>query len=104
MNPFAERSSKHCTWLVILAIYNLPLWLCQKRKYLLLTIVISGPTQPGVDMDVFLEPLMEEMKKLWEEGVAMWDEFCKEPFTLKAMIFVTINDYPAPQRQSNEEP
>ena len=24
----------------------------------------------------------------------MWDEFRKEPFTLKAMIFVTINDYP----------
>ena len=46
-------------------------------------------------MDVFLEPLMEEMKKLWEEGVAMWDEFRKDPFTLKAMIFVTINDYPA---------
>ena len=45
-------------------------------------------------MDVFLEPLMEEMKKLWEEGVAMWDEFRKEAFTLKAMIFVTINDYP----------
>jgi hypothetical protein len=46
-------------------------------------------------MDVFLEPLMEEMKKLWEEGVAMWDEFRKESFTLKAIIFVTINDYPA---------
>jgi hypothetical protein len=46
-------------------------------------------------MDVFLEPLMEEMKKLWEEGVAMWDEFRKEPFTQKAMIFISINDYPA---------
>ena len=46
-------------------------------------------------MDVFLEPLMKEMKKLWEEGVAMWDEFRKEPFTLEAMMFVTINDYPA---------
>jgi hypothetical protein len=46
-------------------------------------------------MDVFLEPLMEEMKKLWEEGVAMWDEFRKEPFTQKAMIFVSINDCPA---------
>jgi hypothetical protein len=38
---------------------------------------------------------MEDMKKLWEEGMAMWDEFCKEPFTLKAMIFFTINDYRA---------
>jgi hypothetical protein len=39
-------------------------------------------------MYVFLEPLVEEMKKLWEEGVAMWDELRKEPFTLKAMIFL----------------
>jgi hypothetical protein len=93
INPFAMRSSKHSTWLVILTIYNLPLWLCQKRKYLLLTTLISGPIQHGVDMDVFLEPLMEEMKELWEKGVAIWDEFCKEPFTLKAIIFVTINDY-----------
>ena len=59
MNPFAERSSKHSTWPVILTIYNLPPWLMQKRKYLLLTLLISGPVQPGVDMDVFLEPLME---------------------------------------------
>jgi len=27
MNPFAERSSKHNTWPVILTIYNLPPWL-----------------------------------------------------------------------------
>jgi hypothetical protein len=80
---------------VILTIYNLPPWLCQKQKYLLLTILIFEPTQLGVDMDVFLEPLMEEMKKLWKEGVAMWDEFHKDPFTLKVMILVTINDYPA---------
>ena len=60
-----------------------------------ITILISRPTHLDVNMDVFLEPLMEEMKKLWEEGVDKWDEFCKEPFTLKAMIFVTINDCPA---------
>jgi hypothetical protein len=30
MNPFAERSSKHSTWSVILTIYNLPPWLMQK--------------------------------------------------------------------------
>jgi hypothetical protein len=76
MNPFAERSSKHSTWPVILTIYNLPPWLMQKRKYILLTILISGPTQPGVDMDVFLEPLMEDMKILWEIGVQMLDEYC----------------------------
>jgi hypothetical protein len=87
MNPFVERSSKHSTWPVILTIYNLPPWLMQKRKYILLTILVSGPTQPGVEM--------EDMKILWETGVQMLDEYRKDSFTLRAIIFVTINDYPA---------
>jgi len=92
MNPFAERSSKHSTWPMIPTIFNLPSWLMQKRKYLLLTILISRPVQPGVDMDVLLEPLMEEMKMLWIQGVQMLDEHRKDSFTLRAIIFVTIND------------
>jgi hypothetical protein len=94
MNPFGELSSSHSTWPVILSLYNLPPWLCQKRRYLMLTMVISGPKQPGNDIDVFLEPLMEDMKKLWEEGVVMTDANSKEKFTLRGIIFVTITDYP----------
>ena len=61
----------------------------------MLSILIQGPQQPGNDIDVFLEPLMEDMATLWNEGVWMWDEFKREYFQLHAMIFVTINDYPA---------
>jgi hypothetical protein len=61
----------------------------------LLTILISGPTQPGVDMNIFLEPLIEDMKILWEISVQILDEYLKESFMLRAIIFVTINDYPA---------
>jgi hypothetical protein len=43
---------------------------------------------------VFWEPLMEDMKILWEDGVKMMDAFLEE-FTLKAIIFVTITDYPS---------
>jgi hypothetical protein len=64
MNPFNERMTDHSTWPVILTMYNLPTYLCQKRKYLLLTILISGLKQPGIDIDVFLEPLMQEMERL----------------------------------------
>lgn len=35
------------------------------------------------------------MKNLWEAGFKIWDEQRQEYFTLKAIIFVTINDYPA---------
>ena len=57
MNPFNKRMSDHSTCPVLLTMYNIPTWLCQKRKYLLLTILISGPKQPGIDIDVFLKTL-----------------------------------------------
>ncbi|XP_052152536.1 uncharacterized protein LOC127770769 [Oryza glaberrima] len=56
---------------------------------------IDGPNQPGIDIDVFLEPLMENMEELWKEGLRLWDEFKREHFNLRAIIFVTINDLPA---------
>jgi len=33
MKSFGYRTFTHSSWLVILLIYNLPIWLCQKRKY-----------------------------------------------------------------------
>jgi hypothetical protein len=54
----------HSTWPVILMMYNLPTCLCHKRKYLMLSILIQGPKQAGIDIDVFLELVMEDMVKL----------------------------------------
>ncbi|XP_066385300.1 uncharacterized protein [Miscanthus floridulus] len=52
------------------------------------------PRQTNNDIDVFLEPFMEDMKILWEDGVKMMDASLKE-FTLKDIIFVIIIDYPS---------
>jgi hypothetical protein len=69
--------------------------LCHKQKYLLLTTLISGPKQASIDIDVFLEPFMEDMQRLWEHGVNIWDEYKKEHFNIKVIILYTINDNPA---------
>jgi hypothetical protein len=45
-----------------------------------------------MDIDVFLESLMEEMQKIWEHGVNVGDEYNKRHFNLKAIIFCMIND------------
>jgi phage FluMu protein Com len=63
MNPFNERMTDHNTWPVILTMYNIPMWLCQKRKYLFLTVLVSGPKQLGIDIDLFLELVMQEFEK-----------------------------------------
>nr|ABB47223.1 transposon protein, putative, CACTA, En/Spm sub-class [Oryza sativa Japonica Group] len=85
----------HSTWAVLLTMYNLPTWLCQKRKCVLLCILIQGLQQPGIDIDIFLEPLLEDMADLWHEGLKVWDEYLRQHFTVKAIIFITINNYHA---------
>ena len=95
MNPFGNMSSRHSTWPVNLCMYNLPPWLCMKRKYILMSLLIQGPKQPGNDIDVYLAPLLEDLVTLWNEGVQVWDAYKRENFTLRAMLFCTINDFPA---------
>ncbi|KAI3679500.1 hypothetical protein L2E82_51279 [Cichorium intybus] len=95
INPFGNMSSRHSTWPVLLCIYNLPPWLCMKRKYIMMSLLIQGPKQPGNDIDVFLAPLIEEMKILWNLGVKVYDAYKREYFQLRAMIFCTISDFPA---------
>ena len=46
-------------------------------------------------MDVFLQPLVEELKELWEEGVVMRDGASGSMFKMRAAVLWTINDYPA---------
>jgi hypothetical protein len=47
--------------------------------------------------------LIEEMEKFWNYGVEMWDEYRRETFTLKSIIFVTINVDPALFSLSGQE-
>ncbi|WVZ91559.1 hypothetical protein U9M48_037711 [Paspalum notatum var. saurae] len=95
MNPFSEMSSSHSTWPVTLCMYNIPPWLCLKRKFIMMPALTQGLKQPGNHIDVYLQPLVEELLELWSTGVRMWDEYKQEDFDLLAMLFVTINDRPA---------
>ena len=79
MNPLGEWGSSHSTWPVTLCMFNLPSWLCMKRKYMMMPVLIQGPKQPGNDIDVYLRPLVDELLLLWkEEGVRVWDEYKQE--------------------------
>ncbi|CAJ2651409.1 unnamed protein product [Trifolium pratense] len=95
MNPFGNQSTNHSSWPVLLMIYNLSPWLCMKRKYIMLSMMISGPRQPGNDIDVYLSPLIDDLRVLWEQGVDVFDAYSGEQFNMRAMLFCTINDFPA---------
>jgi len=43
MNPYGSLSTQHSSWPILLVIYNLPPWLCMKRKCMMLSMMISDP-------------------------------------------------------------
>jgi hypothetical protein len=47
-----------------------------KHTFIIMPLLISGPVQVGNNIDVYLQPLIDDHLVLWEkEGVRMWDEF-----------------------------
>ncbi|XP_076885111.1 uncharacterized protein LOC143534533 [Bidens hawaiensis] len=81
----------HSVWPVLAVIYKLPPWLCMKRKFIMLSLLMSGT--PGNDIDVFLAPLIEYLQKLFDTGVETYDKYARERFTLCVVVLWTINDY-----------
>jgi hypothetical protein len=64
---------KHSTWPILMVIYNLPLYLVIKKFFIQLCILISGKQSPTTEnIDVFLHPLVDELKLLWE-GISAQD-------------------------------
>ena len=93
MNSFGSLSTNHTSWPILLGSFNLSPWLCMKRKYMMLSMMILGPRQPRNDIDVYLSPLIEDFRKLGDEGVKVFDGNQNETFKLCAMIFCTIDDF-----------
>ena len=87
MNLFGNLSTNHSCWPVILFIYNLSPGLCMKRKYMMLSVMIFGSRQSGNDINVYLSPLIEDLKVLWAYGVKTFDAFASKTFMMRAMLF-----------------
>jgi hypothetical protein len=65
--------------------------------------LISGPQQPGNDIDTYFRPLVEDLKELWyNDGVQVWDEHKREYFNLKVILFVTVSDSPVAHNLSGQ--
>lgn len=88
-------SVPHSTWPVVLIPYNLPPWMCMKQSYFMLSLLIPGPSIPGNNIDVYLEPLVNELKELWDIGVETYDASTKNNFQMRASLLWTISDFPA---------
>ncbi|XP_043807688.1 uncharacterized protein LOC122722094 [Manihot esculenta] len=88
--PFGQSGQQYSSWPVIL-----PPGMCMKDEYMFLTIIIPGPKNPKEKLDVYMQPLVKELKELWKIGVNTYDAFQQNNFTMRAALLWTISDFPA---------
>ena len=60
-----------------------------------LTVLIPGPSDPRHKIDVYLQPLIDDLCTLWNDGIPTFDVSLKQNFLMKAALMWTINDFPA---------
>ena len=63
-NPFGTMSNSYSMWPVVLVPYNMPPWECMKESFFMMSLLIPGPQAPCKDMDIYLRPLIDELKEL----------------------------------------
>ena len=67
--------------------------MCMKMSYFMLSPLILSPTSLGNDIDVYLQPLVEELKEFWDVGVETFDVPSKKSYQMHAALLWTINDF-----------
>ncbi|XP_015970415.1 uncharacterized protein LOC107493896 [Arachis duranensis] len=92
-NPFRNMSTTYSIWPMILIPYNLPPWLCMKQTSFILSMIIPGLKMPGNNIDVYLEPLVDELKQLWD-GVETYDANKGTTFKMRAALMWPVSDFP----------
>jgi hypothetical protein len=72
--------------------YNLPPDKCLKEGFIFLALVIPGPKELKKQINIFLQQLFVELKKLWQ-GVDAYVSHLKCRFNLRAAYLWLIHDY-----------
>ena len=96
--PHSHQNSRHSTWIVLVAVYNLPGWLATKKFFLNLSLLIPGPRAPTSEtFDIYLRPLVVDLLRLWQgvPAMNMSKPIGERNFILKAMLMWTVSDFPA---------
>ncbi|XP_019432851.1 PREDICTED: uncharacterized protein LOC109339789 [Lupinus angustifolius] len=92
-NPFGTLSSTYSIWSVFLTPNNLPSWICMKHISFILSMIIPDKHTPGNNIDVYIHPLVENLKELWNDGVETFDSSSNETFRMWVSLLWTISDF-----------
>lgn len=92
--PFSLGAAPYSCWPVFVAPLNISPGMLLKSEYIFLGLVIPGPEHPGKKINILMQPLVDELIKLWE-GVQTWDASLKQNFTMRGAYLWSVHDFPA---------
>ena len=61
--------------------------------YIFSTCIIPEPINPKNKTDVYLRPLIDELKMQWD-GVQTYDISMRQNFVIRAALMLTVKDFP----------
>ena len=72
----------------MLTIYNLSLGICMRSEFMFLSTIIHGPNNSGRNIDVCLQPLIDELAQLWSSRALTYDVFDETEFSYEGSFDV----------------
>jgi hypothetical protein len=96
VNLYSLQNTNYFVWTVVVINNNIPQWLSEKNEHLMLDLIVLGRRQVKI-MDVYLQPLIDKFKQLWE-GIHVYDVsrpiLMQRSFTLHGICAYAMHDYP----------
>ena len=88
-------TTQYSCWPVFVIPLNLPPASIMQRKHIFLTLIVPGPNYPGKNMSVYMQPLMDDLKEAWVNGIKTYDAASKKNFQMYAWYQYSLHDLPA---------
>ena len=96
VNPYFFQNTNYSIWSLVVINNNISPWFSMKNEHLMLALIVHGRRQVK-NMHVYLQPLVDELKELWE-GIHVYDVSIpistERSFTLYEICSYTTHDYP----------
>ena len=92
--PFGHYGQTYSCWPVIITPYNLPPWICKKRQFKFIALLIPGLKNPKGNLYIYMQPLIGELVQLWNEGLVTYDVSLRQNFAMKVVLLWTVSYVP----------
>ena len=92
------RPYKHTPYSVgaiYMVVTNLPRSERFKKENVILVGIVPGPSEPPLHMNSYLQPMVDELNSLWQQGIQVMPPDSQDVVTLKAALICVACDIPA---------